>query len=187
MERSGERHSVLRNSGHSRLNHQIQKVDGRVGRLWYKFGKPHGKGGWRASHLRDTLTSCPQLGQLVRRLVLHIFDHEYEATLNHIKILQQCPNLEDLKIYGYNGYLLDSYRATVESLHKLRSLNISWLALTDREYYTDHFFQGGELLAVLLRTPQIEQVCVPYVVDDVQLETLNWYCKEKGIQLSRFE
>ena len=150
------------------------------------LGKPHGRGGGSSSCLAQTLSTCPQLGRLVRRLILHTFDHEYGTTQNHIKILQHCPNLEDLKIYGYNGYLLDSYRLTLEALHKLRSLNVSSLALANREYSTDHFFQGGELLAVLLRTPQIEEVCVPYVVDDVQLQTLKWYCKEKGIKLSPF-
>ena len=150
------------------------------------FGKPHGRGGGPSSCLAQTLSTCPQLARLVRRLILHTFDNEYSTTQDHIKILQHCPNLEDLKIYGYNGYLLDSYRLTVESLHNLRTLNISSYPLANREYSTDHFFQGGELLAVLLRTPRIEQVCVPYVVDDVQLQTLNWYCKEKGIELSCF-
>ena len=157
-----------------------------LGGTWYVFGKPHGRGGGPSSCLAQTLSTCPHLAQLVRRLILHTFDNEYSTTQDHIKILQHCPNLEDLKIYGYNGYLLDSYRLTVESLHNLRTLNISSYPLANRLYSTDHFFQGGELLAVLLRTPHIEQVCVPYVVDDVELETLNWYCKEKGIELFRF-
>jgi len=67
---------------------------------------------------------------LVRCLVLSTYAHENETTVHQIELLRMCPLVEDVKIHGYNGWLLNQYRPVVASLSNLRTLNISRYSLS---------------------------------------------------------
>ena len=129
-----------------------------------------------AEHLASTLSTSPHLGSLVRRLNLGTWGHDFETTTYHIEILRGCPLVEDVKIHGYNGYLLEEYRRVVASLKNLRTLNISSHCLADRE--NGSFINGEELLVMLQGFPCLEQLGLLFSGREAALEK---YCKKRGI------
>jgi len=135
-----------------------------------------------AKNLASTLSTSPHLSSLVRRLVLSTYIHNRETTFHEIEILRMCPFVEDVKINGYNGYLLNQYRPVVASRSNLRTLNISRYSLSDLE--NDSFMDDEELLVMLRGFPRLEKV-------DISLRhgrpnaraSLITYCKARGIYL----
>lgn len=133
--------------------------------------------------LARTLTSSPKLGTLVRRLVLLTSAHDYQSTKNHIHILRQCPFVEDLKIWGYNGHLLKSYQRVVAGLTCVRTLNINRRCLHDLP--TDLFTDDAEYLEMLKGYPKLEQVMVSSCIYDYwSRKALTSYCERRGIHFS---
>jgi len=131
--------------------------------------------------LARTLSESPKLGSLVRRLVLGTHRHGYQTTELHIKIVTHCTALEDLKIWGYNGWLLADYQAAVRNLRNLRTLNISRYCLAGFE--TDSFMGFEEILPMLRTMPRMEQLRIPTMgyCEDSDLVALEKYCESQGI------
>jgi hypothetical protein len=129
-----------------------------------------------AENIASTLSTSPHLGSLVRRINLGTWVHDFETTTYHIEILRGCPLVEDVKIHGYNGYLLEEYRPVVASLKNLRTLNISRYCLADQENVS--FIDGEELLVMVKGFPRLEQLGVPFSGRDAALKK---YCKKRGI------
>jgi hypothetical protein len=132
-----------------------------------------------AANLASTLATSPHLGSLVRRLTLGTWVHDFGTTTHHIEILRGCPLVEDVKIHGYNGYLLEEYRPVVASLKNLRTLNISRYCLADRE--NDSFISGDELFVMVKGFPCLEQLGVPFSFSSSDA-ALRKYCKKRGIE-----
>lgn len=130
-----------------------------------------------------TLTTSPQLGCYVRRLVFLTYAHDYQTTKNQIQILRRCPFVEDLKIWGYNGYLIEEYQPVVAGLRCLRTLNISRRCLRDMP--TDLFTYDEEYLEMLKEYPRLEEVMIPSMGCDYwSWKAITMYCKKRGIKIS---
>lgn len=133
--------------------------------------------------LARTLSNSPYLGYLVRRLVLLTYAHNYRTTKDHIEILRQCPLVEDLKIWGYNGYCLKEYKPVVAGLRCLRTLNICRRCL--RDWPTDLFVDDGEYLDMVKEFPRLEYVMVPSMIYDYwSRKALKKYFENRGIGVS---
>jgi hypothetical protein len=127
--------------------------------------------------LLRTLTSAPHLGHFVRRLILLTHNHEYDVTLNHIEILSKCPFLEDLKILGYNGYLVKDYRKVLGKLHHLRTLVVSRYGLADRP--TDYLGYQSDCIELLRKLPSLKH----FLVATSPSDALRAYSKDRRISL----
>lgn len=127
--------------------------------------------------LLRTLTCAPHLGHYVRRLILLTHNHEYDVTLNHIEILSKCPFLEDLKILGYNGYLVKDYRKVLGKLHHLRTLVVSRYGLADRP--TDYLGYQSDCIELLRKLSSLKH----FLVATSPSDALRAYSKDRRISL----
>ena len=128
----------------------------------------------------STLEESPHLGLLVRRIVLGTYVHDRETTENHIRILKKTPLVEDVRIMGYNGWLVKDYRVAVTALSQLRTLNISRYCLAD--YETDSFMNSqSALLEMIKGYPKLEQIQIPLLCGTQRVEK---YCSSVGIVFS---
>lgn len=89
--------------------------------------------------------------------------------------------LEDLKIWGYNGYLVDKYQPIVAGLRNLRTLNISPYSICDS--LTDSFCSDEQLFHMLQGMAEIEQVHLPVIVGSGFWDAVKDLCKDRGIRL----
>lgn len=105
--------------------------------------------------LSHTLAQSVRLASLVSRLHLGTPHHIRDETRDHITILRQCVNVRHVKISGYNGYELESYRSALR-LKSLISFAVSRYGLADWE--GDGFCTISELLDILSCWPKLEKV-----------------------------
>ncbi|KAJ7687828.1 hypothetical protein B0H17DRAFT_678223 [Mycena rosella] len=85
------------------------------------------KGQWISRPLRKTLESNKALAELVTELVMdtELSSQDPKETLDHIRIVAACPNLQHLTILGYASVEVDKYREAISSRANLVTLNAS--------------------------------------------------------------
>jgi hypothetical protein len=92
--------------------------------------------------------------------------------------------LEDLKVLGYNGFLVKEYNAVVTPLRNIRTLHISPYSM--RHWETDSFLNEEELLQMLLGFRKIEQLALKVLPGSSGNNLVNVYCEKRGIKLILF-
>ncbi|EPQ57641.1 hypothetical protein GLOTRDRAFT_127998 [Gloeophyllum trabeum ATCC 11539] len=104
----------------------------------------------------ETMEDFPELAALVRRLNLGTQCHTKEETSCHIQLLRLCPNLQHLRIQGYNGFLLKEYVEALRACTNLTSLYITRYGL--RDWQGDSFCKIGTMVEMMQGWFKLEQV-----------------------------
>jgi hypothetical protein len=129
----------------------------RVNKHWHAAGRSRlygaiaPAGPWVARPLRRTLQINKGLAALVTELVLdtELGGQSTKETLDHVQIVEACPNLKHLTVLGYASDDVGRYRAAIASRRGLVSLNVSEGA---------GMFEGKQLLGMMLGWPRLEKL-----------------------------
>ncbi|KAJ7127942.1 hypothetical protein C8R44DRAFT_101111 [Mycena epipterygia] len=105
----------------------------RVNKHWHAIGRRRLyaaislKGQWVSRPLRKTLENNKALAELVTELVMdtELSSQDPKETLDHIRIVAACPNLQHLTVLGYASTDVGKYREAIASRSSLVTLNAS--------------------------------------------------------------
>ncbi|KAJ6550846.1 hypothetical protein DFH09DRAFT_1366607 [Mycena vulgaris] len=105
----------------------------RVNKHWHAIGQRRLytaislKGQWVSRPLRKTLETNKALAGLVTELVMdtELSSQDPKETLDHMRIVAACPNLQHLTVLGYASVDIDKYREAIASRSSLVTLNAS--------------------------------------------------------------
>ncbi|KAJ7040570.1 hypothetical protein C8F04DRAFT_1391709 [Mycena alexandri] len=109
------------------------------------------KGQWVSRPLRKTLDKNPALAALVTELVMdtELSSQDPKETVDHMRIVAACPNIQHLTILGYASAEVEKYQAAIASRASLVTLNLS---------EGSGMFTFAQLLEMLPGWPKLEKL-----------------------------
>lgn len=106
--------------------------------------------------LLRTLKRRPDIAALVQEARLGLYGYDQLPTKQHAKIINLCPNLTGLQVWGWNGGVLPILVDAIRSKKTLKKLNINRHTIRDTE--GDAFCSPRELMEMMKGWPELERL-----------------------------